>query len=412
MGVRFGENGPVTADRPFAFAGPLARPSGPLPRPSRPGWAFDIALAFVVTTIGLNYLGALDNRIPLDEHTARMLGLVALSLASGVALVFRRRYPLTAFWVALAALVLTPDLASRLTFYPFVVAAYSAAAFSPYRAPTLVSLLLGVFETGELRYDVWPIVPTHYVTLLVVVPMLVATLGLRAWRVRADAERERVAEVERQQAERLRGAVEDERARIARELHDVVTHNVSVMVIQAGAARKIMDLAPDQAREALLAVEDSGRLAMTELRQAMGLLTTDSDGPDLTPQPGLDGLPALVGRVRAAGADVELTVTGPERPVPSGIGLAAYRVVQEALTNAVKHAAGAAARVVVDYGPDRLRVEVTDTGGAAAPAAATGDGRGLPGLRERLALYGGTLQTGRRPTGGFRVEALIPWEAA
>jgi signal transduction histidine kinase len=404
--------GPVTADRLFAWAGPLARPSGPLPRPSRPGWAFDIVLAFAVATIGLDYLTALGNRIPFDEHPARLLGLVALTLMSGVALVFRRRYPLVVFWIVLGALVLTPDLASRLTFYPFVIAAYSAAAFSPYRAPALVSLLLGVLETGELRYDVWPVVPNQYVTLFIVVPMLVATLGLRAWRVRADAERERLSEVERRQADRLRGAVEDERARIARELHDVVTHNVSVMVIQAGAARKVMGRSPDQATEALLAVEESGRLALTELRQAMGLLTTDSGGPDLAPQPGLDQLPALVGRVRDAGADVELTVTGPARPVPSGIGLAAYRVVQEGLTNAVKHAAGAGARVVVEYRPDGLRVEVTDTGGAAAPAAATGHGRGLPGLRERLAVYGGTLQAGRRPAGGFRVTALIPLEAA
>ncbi len=409
MVARFGENGRVTA---FAWTGPLARPSGPLPRPSRQGWAFDVVLAFAATTVGLDYLTALGNRIPLDAHTARMIGLVALTLVSGGALVFRRRYPLIVFWVVLGALVATPDLASRLTFYSFVIAAYSAAAFGPYRIPTLVSLVLGVFETGELRYDVWPVVPAQYVTLLVVVPMLVATLGLRAWRVRADAERERLSEVERRQADRLRGAVEDERARIARELHDVVTHNVSVMVIQAGAARKIMDRSPGQATEALLAVEESGRLAMTELRQAMGLLTTDPDGPDLAPQPGLDQLPALVGRVRDAGADVELTVTGPARPVPSGIGLAAYRVVQEGLTNAVKHAAGAAVRVVVEYGPGLLRVEVTDTGGAAAPAAATGNGRGLLGLRERLAVYGGTLQAGRRPAGGFRVEALVPLEAA
>jgi signal transduction histidine kinase len=213
-------------------------------------------------------------------------------------------------------------------------------------------------------------------------------------------------------------ATEQERARIARELHDVVTHNVSMMVIQAGAARKVVDTTPDQAREALLAIEAGGRAAMTELRHVMGLLTMDSDGPDpagttdLMPQPGLDGLPTLIARVRHTGIPVELTTSGRPRPVPPGVELAAYRVVQEALTNTVKHAAGATATVLVEYGADQLRVEVTDTGGASHSPAGTGNGRGLIGLRERLAVYGGTLRTGPRLRGGYRVDARIPLEAS
>lgn len=160
---------------------------------------------------------------------------------------------------------------------------------------------------------------------------------------------------------------------------------------------------------------------MTELRHVMGLLTMadedeeTSSGADLvgtaeelTPQPGLDQLESLVGRVRDTGLPVDLTVTGPPRPLPPGLELAAYRVVQEALTNTVKHASGARAAVTVDYGPDRLRVEVTDTGGHSR--GAVGSGRGLIGLRERLAVHDGTLTTGRRLTGGYRVEALIPLE--
>jgi signal transduction histidine kinase len=156
---------------------------------------------------------------------------------------------------------------------------------------------------------------------------------------------------------------------------------------------------------------------MTELRHVMGLLTMDSDGPDtaatadLTPQPGLNRLEALVSGVRHAGMPVELTVTGQQRPVPPGVELAAYRVVQEALTNTVKHASGATADVVVDYAVDHLRVEVTDTGGRPSATLSSGNGRGLIGLRERLVLYGGTLQTGPRPRGGYRVKALIPLEA-
>jgi signal transduction histidine kinase len=197
----------------------------------------------------------------------------------------------------------------------------------------------------------------------------------------------------------------------------VVTHNVSVMVIQAGAARKVMHADPDQARDALLAVESGGRAAMAELRHVMGLLTMDSDGPDpagtadLTPQPGLDRLEALVQRVRDTGTPVELTVTGQPQPLLPGVELAAYRVVQEALTNTVKYAAGAVAAVLVEYGRDQLRVDVTDTGGTPATPAATGNGQGLIGLRERLAVYGGTLRAGPRVSGGYRVTALIPLEA-
>jgi signal transduction histidine kinase len=187
------------------------------------------------------------------------------------------------------------------------------------------------------------------------------------------------------------------------------------MVIQAGAARKIMDKSPDRAREALLAVEAGGRAAMGELRHVMGLLTMDlgaeSAEPEiLAPQPGLDRLEALVGRMRGAGVPVELTVSGAPRRLAAGVELAAYRVVQEALTNTVKHASGADASVRVSYGDDELHVEITDTGGRPGPTAAGGDGRGLIGLRERLAVYGGTLLTGPRPLGGYRVRALIPLE--
>jgi signal transduction histidine kinase len=198
----------------------------------------------------------------------------------------------------------------------------------------------------------------------------------------------------------------------------VVTHNVSVMVIQAGAARKVMHANPEQAREALFAVEAGGRAAMAELRHVMGLLTMDSEGPDpaattgLTPQPSLDRLDALVQRVRDTGIPVELTVAGAPCALLPGVELTAYRVVQEALTNTVKHAAGATATVLIEYGADHLLVEVTDTGGGPGVSAATGNGYGLIGLRERLAVYGGTLHAGRRPRGGYRVKALFPLDPA
>jgi len=440
-----GDNEPVTkvavADRLRAGVRLVLRPSGAPPPLSRRGQVFDMLLA-----LGL-YLAAIQGgnggdgptrtvnpypefppqpplpraapiREPFLPIEHSQTGWAFVMLLVVLPLVFRRRYPLAALW---AVLIMAPGMtdyhaALRLSFYACVIAAYSAAVYSPYRLPALATLPLAAFLYAQLQSSAVPTVPDDSVSFLILLPIAVAADGLRRWKRRADEGRTRLNRMERTQLVALRRATEQERARIARELHDVVTHNVSMMVIQAGAARKIMGNNPDEAREALLAVEAGGRAAMAELRHVMGLLTMDSDGPDpaaaadLTPQPGLDRLAALVQRVRDAGLPVELSTAGQPRPVSSGVSLAAYRVVQEALTNTVKHAAGATATVLVEYAADRLRVEVTDTGGTPGTTADTGDGHGLIGLRERLAVYGGTLQTGPRLTGGYRVAAHIPLE--
>lgn len=409
-------------------------PSGPPPRPTRRARQFDalVALALGIATVyyGIDNVNNVVLReiapgveavVPRPSGPGGLALMVTLAVIASGALALRRRYPLAVLCVVTAATLATPQSVMRLTFYAFVIAVYSAAVYSPYRVATLAALPVSVVLVGTSGNSVTPIVPNEYIALLILVPMAVAAVGLRTWKLRTDEGRTRLSALEREQAEALRRAVEHERARIARELHDVVTHNVSVMIIQAGAARKIMKTSPEQAGEALLAVEAGGRAAMTELRHVMGLLTmadedegmdADTDladtAADLAPQPGLDQLETLVGRVRDTGLPVDLTVTGPPRPLPPGLELAAYRVVQESLTNTVKHASGATAAVTVEYGPQRLRVEVTDTGGH--PGTGTGSGRGLIGLRERLAVYGGTLTTGRRLTGGYRVEALIPLE--
>ncbi|MBB4960933.1 sensor histidine kinase [Micromonospora polyrhachis] len=417
----------------------LRRVSGPLPRPSLRNWVFDVLLAGFIT-FGLVHYALTGNisgshsdgpaepfdpplSVPADQPPDPTLlapadppdlgyvtFAVALVLFASIPLALRRRYPLGVLWVAIIAAVLTPEAAPRLTFYACVIAAYSAAAYSPYRIATLVSMPVMVLAAGSLTGAGLPTVPNRYVPLLVLLPITVAANGLRTWRQRTDDGRARVEALEREQAEAVRRATELERARIARELHDVVTHNVSMMVIQAGAARKIMDRNPERAREALLAVESGGRAAMTELRHVMGLLTMDGEDADLAPQPGLDQLDELVARVRDAGIAVRLTVAGQVRPVPPGVDLTAYRVVQEALTNTVKHAAGSHATVTITYAFDELSIEVTNTGGTSTPSAATGNGRGLIGLHERLALYGGHLDVTHRPTGGYRVQARIPLE--
>ncbi|NUR61576.1 MAG: sensor histidine kinase [Catenulispora sp.] len=399
----------------------LRRRTGTLPPPSRWAWAADIALALAMTASTLNsgyhhgdnpddhgpFYGV-DHMISVGPRDMFWTVMTALPLA------LRRKYPLSTFWaVFVATLTLHANIfdtnqTALFTLVSCLIAAYSAAMHTPYRSAMVYSLTGGALVLALTRGGDIPRVTKDFLPFLFLVPVVLGANAIGNWKQKVhDLESERDAETLR--------AVEQERARIAAELHDVVSHNVAVMVVQAGAARKVLDKSPDLAREALLAVEDSGRAAMAELRHVMGLLTMSSQGgaqaagsADLTPQPGLDQIPALVERIRNGGVRVELTVEGDAVALPSGLDLAAYRVVQEGLTNAVKHAVGALIRVTLEYSPQRLRVDVVDSGGTPSAAAATGNGRGLAGLRQRLAVYGGTLSAGPRLTGGFVVSAVIP----
>jgi signal transduction histidine kinase len=216
--------------------------------------------------------------------------------------------------------------------------------------------------------------------------------------------RARLAERERDVA--AREAVVEERARIARELHDAIAHNVSMMVVQAGAERKALDPVGGSTREVLLTIERIGRGALTEMRRLVGMLRTDS--PDLlAPQPRLADLPVLITQVQEAGLPVEFQVDGDSRDLPVGIELSAYRIVQEALTNALKHAGQAHAAVHLRYGADSLELEILDDGGGGM-AEVPGGGHGLAGMRERVILYGGQFDAGSRTGGGFAVRVLLP----
>ncbi|MEV6968576.1 histidine kinase [Hamadaea sp. NPDC051192] len=396
----------------------LLRPSGPAWPMTARNQLFDIALALVCAFGGLDYVFdkvsdeptflGVDGVMHLREEGPNRGGLIFVTLLACVILTQRRRYPLAVLWIIAALTIPVIDYVPRVCYYGCVIAAYSAAAYSRYRVPTFASVGVLAFLTWRSTSQGMPSVPDQYVGIVVLAMLVLAGLALRLWRAQSDESRRRLAAADEERATALRRAVESERSRIARELHDVVTHNVSVMVIQAGAARRTLDISPAQSRQALLAVEGAGRTAMAELRHVMGLLAPASgEAPDLAPQPGLDQLETLVGRVRDTGMPVALSVTGTARAVASGEALAAYRVVQEALTNAVKHAAGGAATVSVHYGEEELSIEVTDTGGRASGDG--GSGRGLLGLRERLAVYGGTLRTGPLLTGdGWRVTAVIP----
>lgn len=348
----------------------------------------------------------------VDDLPLFLVALTALPLA------VRRRYPLATFWAVVSAALLVAHAATWITVLTCAIAAYGAVAHSRNRVPAVVSLVLAAVLAGVAFRDVAPGLPTWLGPFVVLLSAGVCASFVRFWRQQLRVSRHRLTELQRSQEEATRRAVELERARIAGELHDVVTHNVSVMLIQAGAARRVMDAEPEQSKQALLEVEASGRAAMAELRHVMGLLAgpesgrPDGHGDGLEPQPGLQQLDALLERVRAAGVPVSVALSPPPGSLPPGVDLAAYRVVQEALTNTIKHAAGAAASVEIGHDGHWMEIEVTDTGGAPAEHSGTGHGRGLIGLRERLAVYGGTLDAGRRAGGGYRLMARLPWTSA
>jgi signal transduction histidine kinase len=243
--------------------------------------------------------------------------------------------------------------------------------------------------------------------------------ALRGRGQHAEQLAQRAAQLEADQQAQARAAVAAERARIARELHDVIAHSVSVMVIQAGAAEQLLGQAPERARGPPEAVQDTGRQTIVELRRLLGILREDGQEPSLAPQPGLAGLDLLVEEMRQAGLPVQLRVEGRPGRLPPGIDLAAYRILQEALTNTLRHAGPARAEVTVRYQDHAVELEVLDDGPGAGPHAAVdvGSGQGLVGMRERVALYGGTLQAGPRDTTagsaatGYAVRARLPTDA-
>ncbi|MFB0629827.1 sensor histidine kinase [Streptomyces sp. AB3(2024)] len=266
-----------------------------------------------------------------------------------------------------------------------------------------------------------------------VVALCLGVALVRTRREHREARGEHGWLLERERESAARAAVDAERARIAAELHDIVSHNVSLMIVQAGAAREVLATMPQEAAAAMSAVENAGRNTMTELRHLLGLLAPAQDGEDepygaaaeLTPQPSLSRLGPLIDRIAFAGLPVDVRISGEPRPLPAGIDVTAYRIIQEALTNALKHGDGVKAEVTVRYTDSALRVEVlsggpsvlsadADGGGARAAGRsggqpkAEGTGRGLLGLRERVAVYGGDLDARRRLGGGFRVRARLP----
>ena len=356
---------------------------------------------------------------------------VVVAALTVAALAARRLAPLTAFWLILDLILVVRNGNSLVSIAAAVVAAYCAVVHSSYRRLALLSLpVAGLILTAAFS-DTAPPLPSRVSALVIMLAITVIGNAVRVWRTRAADSGTRLQRAQAEHAAATRRALELERARIASELHDVVTHNVSVMVVQAGAARQVLGPEQEEARSAMLAVEASGRTAMAELQHMLSLLTVpdqqepgsladDEASEQLRPLPGLGQLTTLAQRMTAAGLDVELRVLGAPWTLPPGRDLAAYRVIQEALTNVLKHAGTAQTLVTLNYRHDGLTLEVTDDGPAdpplsprerGNPGALPGGGRGLIGLRERVNLSGGEFEAGRLPRGGWRIMARFPAEA-
>jgi signal transduction histidine kinase len=404
----------------------------------------DLLLGIVAATAALavavySYRGPAESVLPGATHLL-IRGREGISNVPASALVFalvttlplalRRIFPITVFWVILLSMAADSGANNVVSIIALIIAAYSAVVHSRFRGAAVMSVLAaGLFITAVFS-DTTPPMPGRFSGLLILVLVTLVGNAVQIWRRRVADSAARLQTIQAEHGAATRRALAAERARIAGELHDVVTHNVSVMVVQAGAARQVLAASPADARTALLAVEASGRAAMVELQHLLGLLAPldgmqaderdrepgETDTLQLRPQPGMHQLRPLVDRVTAAGLPVELVITGVPRALPPGIALTAYRVVQEALTNAMKHAGQARAVVTLHYGDDDLAINVSDNGPGArrlsqqpnGPDSGTSGGRGLLGLRERVSLYGGEFDAGPQPLAGWRVTARLP----
>ena len=385
---------------------------------SRPLWQ-DTLIASILTTASLiGLLVHLHVDLPEGGTDARNPNLdtlgVVLALLQTVPLVWRRVAPVLVLAVCSLAMFLffflgyLPSFAS----FGFLLALYTVAAHRERKvsipaavASVVVVLLLLIGSKEPIELDAF------FAEGLVVGAVWFIGDGLRTKRSQVTTLVDRTTRLEREREEAARKAVTEERRVIARELHDMVAHKVSVIVAQSAAAQRVIDDDPEEGRFALRSIEDSGREALVEMRRLLGLLRTQDDRPDVRdPQQGLDDIGTLLSQVREAGLLVRLTVEGAPRPLPAGLDLSAFRIVQEALTNVLKHAGPADASVVIRYAESSLHLTITDDGcGFDAEDADPLRARyGHLGMRERVGLFGGSLRVGPRPGAGFEVVASLP----
>jgi signal transduction histidine kinase len=379
----------------------------PVPGGRLAPWWPDIAVAAAVAVVQVGFTALAAMHQP--ERRSLDALAVLLLLAGPAGLVVLRRRPEVSLAVAFGA-----TLAYWISDYP--------------RGPVFPALIIALF-TAVLRGRrawAWGSLAAGYLGFAWLPPLvtdrpwptLAQALGLAAWLLVLGtvaeitrSRRERGAELERTRTEEARRRASEERVRIARELHDVLAHNISLINVQAGVALHLLDERPEQARPALAAIKDASKDALGELRAVLDILRQGEDVPR-APEAGLRDLDGLVERTRAAGVDVAVRVEGAQRPVPTGVDLAAFRIAQEALTNVVRHAGASHATIRLAYGDNDLLVQVDDDGRGAATAGVDGRdggaGKGLDGMRERVSALGGRFDAGPRPGRGFRVRARLP----
>ena len=344
--------------------------------------------------------------------TAERAVAAAAGLVFTISLAWRRRAPLAVLALALATSVLANVVAvldeATTPAIALVVAVYSVGAHTN-------GLRAAVGGLGAAALIAVNVAEQFSLGDLLLIAMILGGAWLAGRAIRYRREREHVLErltvdLEREREEKARAAVAEERVRIARELHDIVAHAISVIVLQARGGRRSLATDPTETHEALDTIEATGSEALAEMRRLLGMLRSHDEEIALAPQPSLRYLDALAAQVREAGLPVDLSVEGEPTELPPGVDLSAYRIVQEALTNALKHAGPATARVVVRYRENDLELEIADTG-AGAGASDGGEGHGLAGMRERVSLYGGRIEAGPRDGGGFAVRARLPLDS-
>ncbi len=393
---------------------------------------FDAILTAVLFGAGLLSLGGHLLGWDRAPGTVDAVGVVLVA-ATALPLLARRTAPLAAgLAVGVVAVATLPwDAVTPTVSAAMLIAVYSAGAYAERgRGVTVLAVMAVVTMIYVVAYADQDLYAAGYdaaFTILGLVGVWGIGRTLRTRRLYTAELEDRTSRLERTRAAEVRVALADQRSQIARELHDVVAHHVSVMTVQAAGARRALDRHPESTREALMSIESTGRAALSEMRRIVGVLRGPDIDPSaepaggsdavgeasLSPQPGLRDLSVLADQVRAAGVPVRVVVTGDDVDLPAGVDLTAFRIVQEALTNTLKHAGPSAAEVRVDYAPHVVAIHVCDDGrGLAAALDDHRPGHGLVGMRERVALYGGSVTVGPRSGGGFEVRARIPFDTA
>jgi signal transduction histidine kinase len=358
---------------------------------------------------------AVPTRHGYQGHAAAGPLAYVLLVLGGVSLLARRRYPVAVLAVAMVSTLAAGHFGALAAWFVLIAAFVNAVLFRR-RLAAIASLVIGY------AVSVWPpwlIGSPGHTSAVTALALLAGLITLLSVAELSRARRQRSVAVRRGREEEARRRARGERLAIARDLHDLVAHNISVINVQANTALHLMDRQPERAREALTAIHEVSRQALGELRSVLGVLRAGDAGPPLAPSPGLGRLGELASHARSAGIAVRVVEEGPARPLPADVDVAAYRIVQEALTNAVRHSGGRSATVRVCYDADALMIEVDDDGnrGVAGHGGYGGEdlggegdqrGNGVAGMIERARALGGTLDAGPRPGGGFRVLARLP----